>query len=281
MVWLWCAGCLFCGRQMNWSIEEERYSRFQGELQGLTVVVNNTRPHDEDRRGRPHHRENPDGGRRDQTSLAERHLQERRELLDQARYRLYPSQNRSGSRQEWPRGRRHGRREVSRSQRDRENRQERGRARERELRQRDRRHGDTHGRPGMSVSRGQELSTHIQRIVRMGTETVSAPERVPSPPSVRQVYVDEPSQVVRASFSQLRGFGGTLPSHKQMIGGPSTSTGVDEPSQVIRVSFSQLGGYEGMPPSHRQMIGGPSVSARVPVVSSTAPVDTRTSAPGS
>ena len=32
---------------------------------------------------------------------------------------------------------------------------------------------------------------------------------------------------------------------------------------------------------HRQMIGGPSVLVRVPVVSSTAPVDTPASAPGS
>ena len=116
----------------------------------------------------------------------------------------------------------------------------------------------------------------------MGAKTVSAPsrsERVPSPPSVRRVYVDEPSQVVRVSFSRLRGFGGTLPSHEQMIGGPSTSTSVDEPSQVIKVSFTKLRGYGGRPPSHKQMIGGPSGSARVPVVSSTAPVDTPASSP--
>ena len=280
MVWLWCAGCLFCVWQINGSSEEERYSRFRGEPQGLTVVVDNTQPRDEDRRGRPRHRENPDGGWRDQTSLAERRHQERRELRDRATYRPYPGQNQGGSRQEWLRGQRHGRREVSRSQRDRENRQKRGRARERELCQRDRRHGDTHGRPGMGVSHGQELSTHVQCIVWMGAETVSAPERVPSPPSVRQIYLNEPSQVVRASFSQFRGFGGTLPSHEQMISGPSTSTSVDEPSQVIRVSFTQLGGYGGMPPSDRQMIGGPLVSATVPVVSSTPPVGTPASAPG-
>ena len=64
-----------------------------------------------------------------------------------------------------------------------------------------------------------------------------------------------------------------------MIGGPSTSTSVDEPSQVIKVSFTKLRGYGGRPPSHKQMIGGPSGSARVPVVSSTAPVDTPASAP--
>ena len=117
----------------------------------------------------------------------------------------------------------------------------------------------------MGVSCGQELSTHVQQIVRMGAETVSALEGVPSSPSVRRVYVDEPSQVVRASFNQLSGF--TLPSHKQMIGGASTSTNVDKPSQVISASFAQLRGYGGMPPSHRQMI-------RVSVVSSmTAPVE--------
>ena len=56
MMWLWCARCLFCVWQMNRSSDEERYSRFRGECQDLTVVMENLRARDEDGRGRPRHR---------------------------------------------------------------------------------------------------------------------------------------------------------------------------------------------------------------------------------
>ena len=305
--------------------DEERYSRFRGERQGLTVMVDNTRPR-EDRPGRSRHWEDRAGGRRDQShsltvvvhndrsctqdqrsrprqrenrdgsrgyrgALAERRRQERREQRERERYRPYPSQNLTGSRRGRSREQGQGRRAVSWSQRDRQDRdqgrgrvQQRGRARERGGRQSQggRRREHNRERTDVGASRRPGLPSHVQQVVQMGAETVSAPsrsERVPSPPSVRRVYVDEPSQVVRASFSQLREFGGTLPSHEQMIGGPSTSTSVDEPSQVIKVSFTKLRGYGGRPPSHKQMIGGPSGSARVPVVSLTAPVVTPASAP--
>ena len=136
-----------------------------GERQGLTVVVDNSRPRDEYRRSRPRHRENRDGGCRDQASLAERLRLERREQRDRARYRLYPRRNQSSIMLGRPWAPGHGRREVSRSQRDREN--------------------------------CQEMSTHVQGTVRIEADNMSAPagdatgrpERVPSPLSVRRVYV--------------------------------------------------------------------------------------------
>ena len=207
-------------------------------------------------------------GARDTGALAERRRQEQREQRERERYRPYPSQNLTGSRRGRLREQGQRRRAVSWSQRDRQDRdqergrvQQRGRARERGGRQSQggRRREHNRDRTDVGASRRPGLPSHVQQVVQMGAETVSAPsrsERVPSPPSVRRVYVDEPSQVVRASFSQLRGFGGTLPSHEQMIGGPSTSTSVDEPSQVIKVSFTKLQGYGGRPPSHKQMIGG-------------------------
>ena len=118
---------------MTGSSDEERYSRFRGERQGLTVVVDNTRPREEERPGRSRHREDRAGGRRDQShsltvvvdndrsctqdqrsrprqrenrdgsrghrgALAERRRQERREQRERERYRPYPSQNLTGSR---------------------------------------------------------------------------------------------------------------------------------------------------------------------------------------
>ena len=118
---------------MTGSSDEERYSRFRGERQGLTVVVDNTRPREEERLGRSRHREDREGGRRDQShsltvvvdndrsctqdqrsrprqrenwdgswghrgALAERRRQVRREQREQESYRPYPSQNLTGSR---------------------------------------------------------------------------------------------------------------------------------------------------------------------------------------
>ena len=304
-----------CVWQMTGSSDEERYSRFRGERQGagggapgrsrhreeraggrkdqshsLTVVVDNDHSCTQDQRSRPRQRENWDGSRGHRGALAERR-QERREQRERERNRPYPNQNLTGSRRGRSREQGQGRRAISWSQRDRQDRdqergrvKQRGRAREGGGRQSQggRRREHNRERTDVGASCRPGLPSHVQQVVQMGAETVSAPsrsERVPSPPSVRRVYVDEPSQVVLASFSQLRGFGGTLPSHDQMIGGPSTSTSVDEPSQVIKVSFTKLRGYGGRLPSHKQMIGGPSGSARVPVVSSTAPVDTPASAP--
>ena len=218
-----------------------------GERQGLTVVVDNSRPRDEFRRGRPRNRENRDGGCRDQVSLAKRLRRERREQRDRARYRLYPSRNQSSIMPGRPWAPGHGRREVSRSQKDRENCQERGKAWGRDARQRGRCREDTHGRPGVGISRGQELSTHVQGIVRIGQRICQLQQGMQQ--VVRREYprlhqceectsVDEPSQVIWGSFNQLRGYGGTLPSHEQMIGGASTSNCVYEPSQVITTSFA-------------------------------------------
>ena len=67
---------------MTGSSDEERYSRFRGEHQGLTVVVvvaDNDRSCTQDQRSRPRQRENLDGSRGHRGALAERRRQERRE----------------------------------------------------------------------------------------------------------------------------------------------------------------------------------------------------------
>ena len=214
---------------MTGSSDEERYSRFRGERQGLTVVVDNTRPREEERLGRSRHREDREGGRRDQShsltvvvdndrsctqdqrsrprqrenwdgswghrgALAERRRQVRREQREQESYRPYPSQNLTGSRRGRSREQGQGRRAVSWSQRDRQDRdqerggvQQRGRARERGGRQSQggRRREHNRERTDVGASRRPGLPSHVQQVVQMGAETVSAPsrsERVPSPP---------------------------------------------------------------------------------------------------